>query len=170
MNPMLTLKIVSNVAYVRCYKNILVQVKVCQCPVTTLRGCITKMYKVLTSFAVDSRLETHTYLQIRQVFLIQRLPEILQPRLAMVATSNLVRSGEGRVIDMPPPGDRRVSELQQHGKNQSMCLDVVSRLHISFLVRCQYLTCRSGQMSNIRENRIFPNYTLIAAKLLNTAA
>ena len=40
----------------------------------------------------------------------------------------------------PPPGDRPLMVVELRGKNQSMRLDEISRLHILFLVLGQYLT------------------------------
>ena len=46
----------------------------------------------------------------------------------------------GGWYDPPPPGDRPLMVVELRGKNQSMCLDEISRLHILFLVLGQYLT------------------------------
>ena len=46
----------------------------------------------------------------------------------------------GGVGTTPPPGDRPLIVVELRGKDQSMRLDEISRLHILFLVLGQYLT------------------------------
>ena len=48
--------------------------------------------------------------------------------------------GGGGWYDPPPPGDRPLMVVELRGKNQSMRLDEISRLHILFLVLGQHLT------------------------------
>ena len=46
----------------------------------------------------------------------------------------------GGVGTTSPPGDRPLMVVELRGKNQSTCLDEISRLHILFLVLGQHLT------------------------------
>ena len=46
----------------------------------------------------------------------------------------------GGVGTTPPPGDRPLMVVELRGKDQSMRLDEISRLHILFLVLGQHLT------------------------------
>ena len=52
----------------------------------------------------------------------------------------ITRTVRGGVGTTPPPGDRPLMVVELRGKDQSMRLDEISRLHILFLVLGQYLT------------------------------
>ena len=51
----------------------------------------------------------------------------------------ITRTVRGGGVRPPPPGDRPLMVVELRGKNQSMRLDELSRLHILFLVLGQYL-------------------------------
>ena len=64
----------------------------------------------------------------------------------------------------PPPGDRPLMVVELRGKDQSMRLDEISRLHILFLFPGQYLTWLGQVKGQIfAKSDIFWLCTLIAA-------
>ena len=70
--------------------------------------------------------------------------------------------GQGRGYD-PAWRSAPMMVVELRGKDQSMRLDEISRLHIFFGPRSIFGLVRSGQRSNFRENDIFWLYTPIAA-------
>ena len=69
-----------------------------------------------------------------------------------------------------PPGDFPLVVIKPHGKDQSISLDEISRLLISFLILDQYLTPLGHLKYQISaKNDILQSYTLISAKLCVTA-
>ena len=52
----------------------------------------------------------------------------------------ITRTVRGGGVGTTPPGDRPLMVVELRGKDQSMRLDEISRLHILFLVLGQYLT------------------------------
>ena len=62
-----------------------------------------------------------------------------RPVRAFLITRTVRGGGGGGWYDLPP-GDRPLMVVELRGKDQSMRLDEISRLHILFLVLGQYLT------------------------------